>query len=220
MKKVYFYQNNPCVIIREVTEEIVEVQIDHTFAEDMETRGHCQGCCIGDSDNKLSCTCDEYEWIIEEFKNDVNRLAVMVERRLLTEKPVESVTIERLRDEIDIIKSNLESTKMLHEEWRLSSKMYQERVESLKLELLALEASIKSNKAIKEDTEIGIKSLSKKYGEMLVNIDKYSITKKQISYSEYERLLERDKTLSALEDGGVDNWEWYGESISKIKSGR
>jgi hypothetical protein len=32
----------------------------------------------------------------------------------------------------------------------------------------------------------------------------------QISRAEYERLKERDKTLSKLEMGGVDNWEWYG----------
>jgi len=27
--------------------------------------------------------------------------------------------------------------------------------------------------------------------------------------------LERDQILSALEDGGVDNWEWYGESMKQ-----
>lgn len=36
-----------------------------------------------------------------------------------------------------------------------------------------------------------------------------------ISAEKYKELLERDKMLSALEAGGVDNWEWYGESLSK-----
>ena len=28
-----------------------------------------------------------------------------------------------------------------------------------------------------------------------------------------EELDERDTVLTALENGGVDNWEWYGESL-------
>ena len=28
-----------------------------------------------------------------------------------------------------------------------------------------------------------------------------------------EELEDRDKKLSALEQGGVDNWEWYEESL-------
>ena len=36
-----------------------------------------------------------------------------------------------------------------------------------------------------------------------------------ISSKEYKELLERDKLLSALEAGGVDNWEWYGASIEE-----
>lgn len=36
-----------------------------------------------------------------------------------------------------------------------------------------------------------------------------------ISKEEYEELLERDRKLSALEAGGVDNWEWYDESLSQ-----
>lgn len=30
---------------------------------------------------------------------------------------------------------------------------------------------------------------------------------------EVEKLLRRDARLSALEAGGVDNWEWYGDSL-------
>ena len=37
-----------------------------------------------------------------------------------------------------------------------------------------------------------------------------------ISQEEYEELLERDRILSALETGGVDNWEWYSESLSRL----
>lgn len=36
-----------------------------------------------------------------------------------------------------------------------------------------------------------------------------------ISKKEYEELLDRNRKLSALEAGGVDNWEWYSESLSQ-----
>lgn len=34
-----------------------------------------------------------------------------------------------------------------------------------------------------------------------------------ITREEYENLLHRNEILEALENGGVDNWEWYGESL-------
>lgn len=37
-----------------------------------------------------------------------------------------------------------------------------------------------------------------------------------IPKSEYEKLLYSHKKLRALEDGGVDNWEWYGESLRSL----
>ena len=39
-----------------------------------------------------------------------------------------------------------------------------------------------------------------------------------ISKKEYEELLDRNRKLSALEAGGVDNWEWYSESLSQYYS--
>ncbi len=40
-----------------------------------------------------------------------------------------------------------------------------------------------------------------------------------ISKKEYEELLDRNRKLSALEAGGVDNWEWYGESLAQYYDG-
>lgn len=35
--------------------------------------------------------------------------------------------------------------------------------------------------------------------------------------TEYEQLLEDSKILHALYAGGVDNWEWYDESLSSLE---
>jgi hypothetical protein len=35
-----------------------------------------------------------------------------------------------------------------------------------------------------------------------------------ITRAEYEALEESDRTLTLLENAGVDNWEWYGEALN------
>ncbi len=44
-------------------------------------------------------------------------------------------------------------------------------------------------------------------------------TNKSISKKEYEELLDRDRKLTALEHGGVDNWEWYAVSLAQYYDG-
>lgn len=36
-----------------------------------------------------------------------------------------------------------------------------------------------------------------------------------ISRREYEQLLDDSKKLTCLEAGGVDNWQWYQESLQE-----
>ncbi|WPM81364.1 hypothetical protein R5W60_06730 [Brucella pseudintermedia] len=42
------------------------------------------------------------------------------------------------------------------------------------------------------------------------DVEKVTITK-----SEYESLLDSSRKLNCLENGGVDNWEWYHESLKE-----
>ena len=38
-----------------------------------------------------------------------------------------------------------------------------------------------------------------------------------ITKEEYDRLIYRDLKLEALEAGGVDNWEWYDDSLEDFR---
>lgn len=38
----------------------------------------------------------------------------------------------------------------------------------------------------------------------------------EISQERLDELLKSEKILNALYAGGVDNWEWYGESLANI----
>lgn len=37
-----------------------------------------------------------------------------------------------------------------------------------------------------------------------------------ISIEEHKQLVRDSKTLSALDNGGVSNWEWYGDSLAPL----
>lgn len=37
-----------------------------------------------------------------------------------------------------------------------------------------------------------------------------------ITMERYKELLEAESTLIALQDAGVDNWEWYGDAMSNV----
>lgn len=45
------------------------------------------------------------------------------------------------------------------------------------------------------------------------NTIKVNGSDKTISKKEYKELLYRNEVLNALEAGGVDNWQWYGDSL-------
>lgn len=58
-------------------------------------------------------------------------------------------------------------------------------------------------------------SISQIINAVTGNTIKVKGTKNEISKEEYNTLLHRDEVLTALENGGVDNWEWYGESLKE-----
>jgi len=58
------------------------------------------------------------------------------------------------------------------------------------------------------------KSVSQLINAFTGNNIKVKNAKNIISKEEYDELIHRDEILTALENGGVDNWEWYGESLS------
>lgn len=209
-EQVKFYQNNPCVIIRDINEDFAEVSISHHYAGDMELTGQCEGCCVGDSDNKLSCSCDDHSWIIEAVQEEENKLIVVVEKRLLTDNPVEHLALLALNKLTLEARKKLEKTKELHEEWRLSLNSQKAAAKALQVEVDALKLSRSAYDNLRNQSEQGLCNLTDRHNKMLVEI---SCGIKPISMMEYRALLESQKKLRALEKGGVDNWEWYSESL-------
>lgn len=52
-----------------------------------------------------------------------------------------------------------------------------------------------------------------KIKNLIIKNSEFTNEEKMIILDYIEELKDRDKKLSALEQGGVDNWEWYEESL-------
>lgn len=211
--KVFFYQNNPCIIVRDINDEFAEVSVNHKYLQDMSLTGHCQGCLIGDSDNKLQCTCEEVSWVIEAAQEEDHKMIVVVEKRLLHDLPIEQIQIQALIKEIEKERNRFNETKERHQEWAQSLVMTKKQKLSLEKEIEFLEAKKEELLKAKEVYETSFSKIQSKYQSMIVEIDKYSSRNMQITRKEYDSLLASEKKLDALESGGVDNWQWYDESL-------
>lgn len=144
------------------------------------------------------------EWLIENKKNYYERLRdekIKVVNEAITDINNESenfikmlieallkadVKNEKLQVEIDSLQSSADTIESLEEELTIA----QDRIEDLKDTI-----------SVKKDR---IAELEDGCEKQVVVVNDSSI---DIGY--YER---RDALLTSLEQGGVDNWSWYGES--------
>jgi len=212
-EQIKFYQNNPCLIIRDVNEAFCEIQLNTHFAANIEAEFYCTPSeCMSpmSSGERAEEEYEQAQAIIEDIQSEEHSIICMVEKRLLHDKPVEATTIISLQKEIDKQKAEFLSTKELHDEWVNSSKVLKLKAESLQAEIKALELSREAELNLRDTAKNGVKKLSEQYSKLLVQIG-YGNTK--ITMHEYNELEKRDATLRALEAGGVDNWEWYSESL-------
>ena len=67
-EQIKFYQNNPCIVIREISKEFIEIQINVNFAEDINGGNFCMECMAGSGYS--SHTCDEYQEVIEAIQDE------------------------------------------------------------------------------------------------------------------------------------------------------
>ena len=206
--KIYFYQNNPCTIINKINDEFCEVAISHKYGSEMELM--CQGCAVGDSDNKLSCTCSEHEWIVEQLQDEEHLSLVIVRSIYLREDPVEYFDILSLKKIKEEERVKINDIKLIHKEWEDSIKEKKLSVDALTKESEAICLHIESAKLKEVRLIESIESLSEELKTVNVKIKS---TDDVISINDYESLERDSEKLRALEAGGVDNWTWYDESM-------
>ena len=214
-KEIKFYQNNPCLIIRDVNELFCEIQLNTHFAANIESEHYCMPSEFRGpmSSHDGGEEQEGYQAIIDDIQEEEHSIICMIEKRLLHDTPIEANTINSLTRKIDDQKFEFESTKILHGEWIKAVKGLKAKSDLLKSEIQLLEMSREANFNINKTAKSGIDKLQEKYNAMLVYINDYRNKDKFITKAEHQSLLETEKKMAALEKGGVDNWEWYEDSL-------
>lgn len=110
-----FYQNNPATFISYLTDKkaVIMVELEPDF-ENIETSSLCSACMIGDSDNKLSCNCEDTEHLLEliEENTSVTEICLVVSVNAIYDKPIvilkhEKEVNELLKFRTELYKSNI-----------------------------------------------------------------------------------------------------------------
>lgn len=200
--------NNICEVIRTISEDFSEIKVYPSFNDDLDGSGWCTECQVGNNGTPQRHTCEEYQDIINELEDVENAIICIVENRLLANEPVEFKKIILLDEEI-IRRDKLISDKSL------AITELDKAISSKENELKRLENVMSNSNEVIESTKKDIETYSKKISELK---NQYTITSPlniDITKNMYEKLIKRDYILTCLENGGVDNWEWYGESYPR-----
>ncbi|HHZ95273.1 MAG TPA: hypothetical protein EYN67_06900 [Flavobacteriales bacterium] len=215
-KEIKFYQNNPCLIIRDVNELFCEIQLNTHFAANIEAEHYCTPSECRSPMSSGEAAQEEYDQaqaILEDIQDEEHSIICMIEKRLLHDAPIEANTINSLTRHIDDQKFEFESTKILHAEWQQAVNCLKSKADLLNSEIQTLELTREASFNINKTAKAGIDKLQEKYNAMLVYISDWRGKDKFITKSEHASLLATEKKMAALEKGGVDNWEWYEDSL-------
>ena len=209
---IKFYNNNPCNVVRVINETFSEVEVFPQFDTDMNGGEWCTECMVGNQGTPQAHTCEAYQDVIDAIRDTESSILVVVENRLLADKPIEFLKWSKLRDEIETKARELEITRNVLFNSKEDVLRLEEYNLSLREDMFTLENDIQEL----EDTKT---KLTERKWELLREVheseDKVKVGSVMLdmSSSDLKVLLENTIQLECLEKDGVDNWEWYGESF-------
>lgn len=210
-EKQYYYNNRPIKILHKTTDNMYLISANtNAICETIEPASFCQTCMIG---GNASHTCEEAGFIIEDIIDAVSQedQVFWVDKKFITTEYFEFKKNQELQESIKNLskqESELKSN---------ISKLTEEK-EKLQSESNSLKDNISISKDIMELLQLKIGKLKTKIENNQNLLGKISIESDigleiKIDAKEYIDLLAASYELQALNDGGVDNWDFYGEAI-------
>lgn len=223
---IKYYNNRPVLVLKKHAEaefyqilvdiEIQDIDLDH-IAESF--RG-CDACMVG---HKSTCHCDGevskaydvVEQIKENYKINDTQL-FYVPAKDLKDKPFEWRENENLKAKITANKNILNGLIDIVAENKTLIKQQEKQLADNKLEIQKSDNIVENRKSLSESAIADYNEFKQKIKELEDSVKVTVEGEIKISGAEYQNLLKRDELLSALERGGVDNWEWYGEATKDL----
>lgn len=208
--KTYYFNNRPVKILREETDNFVFVEAILNIDHDLTGSNFCFECNIGPA--KQLHTCDDAQEIIDEVMANIEDKEVFwVAKIYLREKPFEFEANQKLQAQ------NLALSKQVEDHKKELDRLKNNESFILK-SISQLLKSYGQYQGQKLDVFNSLQILKDKRDELRQNIKEGRIatvagTPITITSDRLLELLRAEITLNYLEAGGVDNWEWYGESM-------
>lgn len=208
-----FYMNNPCEIVRKINDDFSEIVVYPKFADSMEGSQWCTACMVGGMDGAHpSHTCEPYQDVIEAINDSEASMLIVVENRLLQDKPVEFAKWSEAITQIKEINSDILNKKKLVSDIKRSGLNIRNRnlIKSKEIDLKSAKiADLDRNICELEAEIIGLRrSLGTAKG--LVSVGSVTLS---MSVDELKAMIKDSLVLEKLQAGGVDNWEWYGDTL-------
>ena len=135
--KIKYYMNNPCVVIREISPEMCEIQLNTHFAEDVNGGEWCTECMAGSGYS--SHTCGPYQEVIEAIQDDEHSIFCIAETRLIHDEPIEKVQNDFILRKIDALKTELKQRQELQKEWSEDMSRRKKMLDDIKKEYEAIQ---------------------------------------------------------------------------------
>ena len=211
--EVKFYMNNPCIVIRDINGEFSEVKLKPQYAAEMDGSMWCEECLVGSSDSTPHAhTCEEYQDVIDAINESEASIIVIVENRLLYDKPIEVASINDLQNKIGKLKAEYQA----YDKRLIQAKTEEQEAISNKAGIKNRIKMLELRKENLERTEAAIEARITKAEDKLKYIESGSKeeTKLSVSYKALKRYIEDSMKLEALEVAGVDNWVGYEDAMT------
>lgn len=206
LNKIYYFNNRPVLVLREESVDFVFVAAGLKLDHNITGSNFCTPC----NSAGYYHTCEDAQNVIDHVMDDIEDKEVFwIAKRYLKEHPFEYKENIQLKEANSKLKEEREGLKQVLIDLSVEKKNIGLEIAELDLQRACLSKTIENNILVIEEQQEEIKNLKQSIAGK-VNIKNTSIT---ISADKMLELLKSNITLRYLEQGGVDNWEWYGENF-------
>lgn len=208
--KSYYFNNRPIVILKRETESMVLVTTKLNIQTDTKGSNFCTECNVGSTNGTPhSHECFFAQEVIDQIIAETEDVeAIMwIDIRYIHEHPFEYKEDEKLKKSIQDNKEILNILNQQINDYKQIIAKQSKEYSDLQKCMDDIKRDYDSNLNNFEILKQKIISLKTDENITIENM------KLSLTFSELKRLVISHINMQFLEKGGVDNWEWYGESF-------
>lgn len=204
--KTKYYNNRPVVVLKDEGHGFLFVVAELNLSHDMTGSNWCTMCQAG-GEFISSHECEVAQEIIDHLMENIeDREVFWVSERYLNDKPFEFKPFKKLVDKIEVLKLDHSNIESKNKDAKSSLYEIEKEIDAKNSELADLNLKIQQ-----AQHDLMTCESEENHKELIPTTLSNAFI--EISSSDFVGLLKDSLILNKLSIGGVDNWEWYGESL-------